>query len=216
MIGCIGCQSTMNKKIAISPQIDPFIKSEWYTKIEKDTSEMKSAWLGAFDPYSFTEKKYIDMGLNVILVGEEPSNMDVIPVVNYRITYQSFMNWNGNDPIESIMELSQNTADCYIAKGNEIKCMVKLSLIDNKWKANEWGPFDKNTVAILSSIYFDKKENTINIYIESSNSEKPYMRIFITYKEKGKYMRVQNFGIITPLINDLVEFQAILKSGKEW
>ena len=177
---------------------------------------MKSTWLSSFDPKGFSKKEYIDMGLNVFLDGENPSNMDVIPIVNYRIPYQLFMNWNGDDPIESIMKLSQNTVDCYIANGNDIKCMVNLTLIDNKWKANEWGPMDKSTSAILSSIYFEKKESTINIYVETSTIAKPYLKIYIAYKEKGQYMRVQNFGKTSPLIKDLIEFQRTLKSESTW
>jgi hypothetical protein len=53
--------------------------------------------------------------------GEDPSKMTVIPIVCYNIKYQPFMDWNGLSSIESIMEQSVTTAECFIANKEDIK-----------------------------------------------------------------------------------------------
>jgi len=208
-----GCQNNLVKNNTRKSNKDPFTFKEWYFELEKDTSEMKKAWLEFFDPFSYSSKKYLDIGLNVFLEGENPSAMDVIPVVNYVIRYQAFINWNGRDPLESLMELSFDKASCYIANKSDIKCMVFLRLEEDKWNATEWGPLEKSTGEIISNIYFVKKNFTININLECQSGVNPYTRNYIAYKENGIYMSIG--GKTSILTNDLLEFQKELKLGQK-
>jgi hypothetical protein len=213
LFSCI--TNTPNNK-PTSNQINPFDNNDWTSKLERDTSEMKKAWLGFADPFEFSKKEFKDMGLNIFVEGEDPSRMKVIPIPNYRISYQKIMSWNGRDQIESLMELSKTTADCYIVNGHDFKCLVNFEMKNNVWNPVGWGPLDKKIVAKLSSIYFDKKEKTIIIHVETSNDTKPYQRTYITYTENGQYLQIDNFGNTTSLVNTFIEFQKNTKAGVEW
>lgn len=213
---CFECKSAFVKEIIENEKVDPFAQSEWSSKIEKDTSEMLSSWLSHFNPFAFSNKQYIDLGLNVFQEGEDPSKMTVIPIVCYKIKYQPFMDWNGVSPIQDIMELSVNRTDCYIANKNEIKCLVNHKLVDNKWVSYGWGPLSVKMTDFLSNIYFEKHSKSIIIYLETSAEKKPYLINFIVYKEGEKYLYIDNGGTTSSLISELKEFQNTLKSGGIW
>lgn len=213
---CFGCEMRIIKKNVVNDIANPFAKSEWSSKLEKDTSEMRTSWLNSSNPFSFSGKEYQDMGLNVFMEGDDPSKMIVIPIVVYKIKYQPFLNWNGVSHIKNIMELSKNNADCFIANKKEIKCIVQYRLEENKWFSNGWGPLDKRMTNVLSKLYFENELNTIMIYVETSSERKPYLKNFIIYEENGKYMQVKNAGEVTPFIPDLIKFQKVLISGETW
>jgi len=73
LVVCVVCIGSKPQEKALTPLLNPFNNKEWLSELEKDTGEMKAAWLKAFDPFSFSSEAY--NGLNVFLDGEDPSNM---------------------------------------------------------------------------------------------------------------------------------------------
>jgi len=206
-----------NKPVIVKqiPVVDPFENNAWLAELEKDRGELKAAWLRGFNPYSFADQKHME-NFHVINQGDNTAIMWIIPVVNYLIRYKPYIEWNGKDSIESLMELSETTAYGFIVKGDTIIGAVDYLHTDTTWKSTSWGPFDKKSAAFLSNLCFKKKERIINIYIEGSDEPKTYLRQYLVYKENGEYRHFLSGGGSSRLIDDLIEGQRNNKAGVEW
>lgn len=206
----LGCQNGFCQKESTSQLVNPFDNKVWFSELEKDTAEMKASWLTVFGS-SF--RYNTDGGLNIFQEGDDPSTMNVIPVLNYVIRYQSLMNWNEKEPIEKLLELSKDTTTCFLIDNNNIKCYINFKRKENHWVASMYSRFDKETTDIMNAVYFEKKESVIYINVEISDGENSSQFISTVYKEKGNYMTLRKYDTDSPLfINSLINIRQRLKS----
>lgn len=209
----LGCQNSFSQKNTIAPIIDPFDNSVWLSELQKDTAEMKANWLKSFASSILDDT---DGGLNIFQKGDDPSTMKVIPVINYVIRSKSLIDWNERDPIEKLLELSSDMATCYMVDGKNIKCFIDYKRKDNKWVPFVYAKFEKETAAIISSVYFEKNECIIYINVETSDEENSTRYISPVYKENGNYITLHKYRTDSPLlINSLIALRRdMIESSK--
>jgi len=212
-IAFLGCQTGFSQKNAIAPIVNPFDNNVWLSELQKDTAEMKASWLKVFGSSIRDET---DGGMNIFQHGDDPSTMKVIPVVSYIIRCQSLLNWNEKHPIEKLMELSKNSTTCYIVDGNKIKCYIDYELKDNKWVPVSFSRFGEEKAAIISSVYFEKKESLIYINVELDKGENPYVYFSPVYKENGNYITLNKYKTDSQqFINSLITLRRNLIKSLE-
>ncbi len=197
------------------PVHDPFDNKEWQAELDKDKGKLKAGWLSWWNPYDFADDEHME-GFHVIRHSDNTAVMWILPVMNYLIRYKPFMKWNGNDSIESLMELSKTTVSGLIVKGDTIIGSVDYERNDTTWKATGWGPLDKKIAATLSNLVLKKKERVIMINLEGSDEPKTYLRQYLVYKENGEYMHSLSGGGSSRLIDDFIEGQRNNKAGAIW
>lgn len=206
----LGCQNGFCQKNTFSPIVNPFDNSVWLSELEKDTAEMKANWLKSS---AFSIRYNTDGGLIIFQKGDDPSIMKLIPVLNYVIRYKSLLDWNEKEPIEKLLELSEDTTTCFLFDKNNIKCYINYKRKDNHWVPIMYSRFDKETTETINAVYFGKKESVIYINVEISAGENASRFISPVYKEKGNYMTLHKYGTDSPLfINSLINIRRRLKS----